>query len=87
MSFIYRGSILGSVVSLLIVPLSLVFVDYVYMMPAFVLELGCTRCNGVLGVYLMVTLSLFLAVLFIVLVHLLVTRDFLAACSVVSSGR
>lgn len=84
--FVCHNDVLNSIISLLVIPLDLMFISCICVVPTFILRLKYAEYGNILNICLVMALDLFLTILFVILIRLLIAESFLTTYSIISSN-
>lgn len=80
--FVCHNDVLNSIISLLVIPLDLMFISCT----TFILRLKYAEYGNILNICLVMALDLFFTILFVILIRLLIAESFLTTYSIISSN-
>ena len=66
--FVCHNDVLNSIISLLVIPLDLMFISCICVVPTFILRLKYAEYGNILNICLVMALDLFLTILFVILI-------------------
>ena len=81
-----HNDVLNSIISLLVIPLDLMFISCICVVPTFILRLKYAEYGNILNICLVMALDLFFTILFVILIRLLIAESFLTTYSIISSN-
>jgi hypothetical protein len=81
--FVCHNDVLNSIISLLVIPLDLMFISCICVVPTFI---KYAEYGNILNICLVMALDLFLTILFVILIRLLIAESFLTTYSIISSN-